>query len=125
VTVGVIDTGIAADHPDLVGKLRPVNGWFDPYGDTPSPSDWDGHGTHVSGTIVGGNASGTYIGVAPQATLIVAQLFNEDGQATEDAALACMQWMMTQMVTQTQTTAPMSLTIHGGIHLIHPSCMNL
>jgi len=94
VTVGVIDTGIAADHPDLVGKLRPVNGWFDPYGDTPSPSDWDGHGTHVSGTIAGGNASGTYIGVAPQATLIVAQLFNEDGQATEDAALACMQWMM-------------------------------
>jgi hypothetical protein len=94
VTVGVIDTGIAADHPDLVGKLRPVNGWFDPYGDTPSPSDWDGHGTHVSGTIAGGNASGTYIGVAPQATLIVAQLFNEDGQANEDAALACMQWMM-------------------------------
>jgi len=94
VTVGVIDTGIAADHPDLLGKLRPVNGWFDPYGDTPSPSDWHGHGTHVSGTIAGGNASGTYIGVAPQATLIVAQLFNEDGQATEDVALACMQWMM-------------------------------
>jgi methionine-rich copper-binding protein CopC len=94
VTVGVIDTGIAADHPDLVGKLRPVNGWFDPYGDTPSPSDWHGHGTHVSGTIAGGNASGTYIGVAPQATLIVAQLFNEDGQATDAAVLACMQWMM-------------------------------
>jgi hypothetical protein len=94
VTVGVIDTGIAADHPDLLGKLRPVNGWFDPYGDTPSPSDWHGHGTHVSGTIAGGNASGTYIGVAPQATLIVAQLFNEDGQATDAAVLACMQWMM-------------------------------
>jgi len=96
VTVGVIDTGIAADHPDLMGKLRPVNGWFDPYGDTPSPSDWHGHGTHVSGTIAGGNASGTHIGVAPQATLIVAQLFNEWDwpPVTEAEVLACMQWMM-------------------------------
>lgn len=76
VVVGVIDTGFDPNHPDLQGKLRPVNGWFDPYDPGSQPSDWDGHGTHVSGTIAGGNASGIHIGVAPKVTLIVAQLFD-------------------------------------------------
>ncbi len=94
VVVGVIDTGIDPDHPDLRGKLRPVNGWFDPFDPGSQPSDWEGHGTHVSGTIAGGNASGIHIGVAPKVTLIVAQLFDEDEVSTEADDIACMQWMM-------------------------------
>ncbi len=94
VTVGVIDTGIDPTHPDLAGKLRPVNGWFDPYDPGSLPSDWHGHGTHVSGTIAGGNASGIHIGVAPGVTLIVARLFDEDEGATEEGMFACMQWML-------------------------------
>ncbi|MCX7643347.1 MAG: S8 family serine peptidase, partial [Armatimonadetes bacterium] len=94
VVVGVIDTGIDPNHPDLRGKLRPVNGWFDPFDPGSSPSDWQGHGTHVSGTIAGGNASGTHIGVAPRATLIVAQLFDEDEVSTAADDIACMQWML-------------------------------
>src|SRR5689334_24485061 len=44
--------------------------WFDPYGEHTSPFDADGHGTHTTGTAVGGDASGESIGVAPGAKWI-------------------------------------------------------
>ena len=59
VIVGIIDSGIDAQHPDLVGKLRPTNGWFDAVNRSPTPYDDNGHGTHVAGTIAGGYASGS------------------------------------------------------------------
>lgn len=69
--VAVLDTGIDPDHPDLEGKI----GSFvevDEFGvvTTTSPKDTDEHGTHVSGTIAGGNASGSDIGVAPGVELM-------------------------------------------------------
>lgn len=94
IVVGVIDTGIDATHPDLQGKLRPRNGWFDAVNGRPTPYDDHGHGTHVSGTIAGGSASGTYIGVAPKATLIEAKGFDSAGSGTFAWITACMQWVM-------------------------------
>ncbi len=96
VVVGVIDSGIDPNHPDLRGKIRPQNGWFDPINGRPDPydDDPDGHGTHVAGTIAGGNASGTHIGVAPRATLIVAKGLDATGIGTFEWLTACMQWML-------------------------------
>ncbi|MEZ8218941.1 conserved repeat domain-containing protein [Candidatus Fervidibacteria bacterium JGI MDM2 SSWTFF-3-K9] len=94
VVVGVIDTGIDPDHPDLRGKLRPQNGWFDAVNGQPTPYDDQGHGTHVSGTIAGGNASGVHIGVAPKATLIAAKAFDASGIAIFEWLIASMQWVM-------------------------------
>lgn len=80
-TVAVIDTGIDPDHPDLT-----VSGWaeYDADGnlvsdDVSDASDGDGHGTHVAGTVAGGNASGTAIGVAPNASLHGIKVFDDDG----------------------------------------------
>ncbi|AEH37018.1 S8 family serine peptidase [Halopiger xanaduensis] len=66
VRVAVLDSGVDADHPDIE-----VAEWKD-FDDNPSaePVDYDGHGTQVSGIVAGGNASGTHIGVAPDATLL-------------------------------------------------------
>ena len=94
VVVGVIDTGIDPNHPDLRGKLRPQNGWFDAVNGQPTPYDDQGHGTHVSGTIAGGNASGVHIGVAPKATLIAAKAFDASGIGTFEWIIASMQWVM-------------------------------
>jgi len=94
VVVGVIDTGIDPNHPDLRGKLRPQNGWFDAVNGRPTPYDDQGHGTHVSGTIAGGNASGVHIGVAPKATLIAAKAFDASGIGTFEWIIASMQWVM-------------------------------
>lgn len=72
VRVSVIDTGIDPDHPDI--DIDPENfAEFDAEGEQvedPDLRDTTGHGTHVSGTVVGGDASGTQIGVAPDATLM-------------------------------------------------------
>ncbi|EMA70261.1 subtilisin-like serine protease, partial [Halorubrum distributum JCM 13916] len=69
VGVAVLDTGVDPDHPDI--DIDPDN-FVEATEDgveNVDPYDSSDHGTHVSGTVVGGNASGEYIGVAPEATL--------------------------------------------------------
>ncbi|WP_121744591.1 S8 family serine peptidase [Natronorubrum halophilum] len=81
VRVAVLDTGIDADHPDLeLATDDPSDptypgGWaaFDATGDRiegSTPHDTGTHGTHVSGTVAGGAATATQIGVAPDAELL-------------------------------------------------------
>ncbi len=75
VRVGVLDTGVHADHPALSGKVDDFI-LIDPLGRRISASPaFDGgeHGTHVCGTIAGGKTpEGVSIGVAPEARLLVA-----------------------------------------------------
>src|SRR5262249_37621091 len=74
--VAVADTGIDDQHPDfqgrIVGKVARgrTNDWSDPHG----------HGTHVSGSVLGdGAASGGKIrGVAPKANLFFQSLLDAD-----------------------------------------------
>ena len=73
--VTVLDTGVHGEHPALDGRVK---GFVvvDPLGRriTAQPSfDGGQHGTHVCGTIAGGQtAEGVSIGVAPEANLLVA-----------------------------------------------------
>ncbi|WP_418286056.1 S8 family serine peptidase [Halorubrum sp. DTA46] len=92
-SVAVIDTGVDPAHRDIT-----VAGWasFDENGtllsdDRADAVDPDGHGTHVAGTVSGGNASGTHIGVAPDADLYAIDAFGEDGSATFAGVLAAME----------------------------------
>lgn len=87
VIVGVVDTGVDGNHPALKGKVASFyNG--ETHGVTP-PKDFDSHGTHVCGTIAGGDRVSNWIGVAPGARLAVAgALINYD------TMLEGMQWFL-------------------------------
>jgi serine protease len=64
VKVGIFDSGIDVDHPDLV-----VVGGVDLVGDGNGLDDCNGHGTHVAGITGARNNGGHTVGVAPKAQL--------------------------------------------------------
>ena len=88
--IGVIDTGIDPTHPDLVGRTAIFRDFVQ---NLAEPYDDNGHGSHCAGSIAGGNSSGTAIGVAPQAKLIVAKALSKVGSGYADKILSAMQWM--------------------------------
>jgi len=94
ILIGLLDTGVNASHVDLSGKIAKQASFDYDTGTKISDTaqDIDGHGTHVAGTLVGGNASGNYIGVAPQANLVVAKIFNAQSSASDASAIGGAQW---------------------------------
>jgi bacillopeptidase F len=95
VVVGIVDTGVDGLHPELMDNWRGgANSWFDPNGEHSTPYDRTGHGTQVLGLMVGGEGSGTVIGVAPDAQWIGAKIFDDAGTASESAIHSAFQWML-------------------------------
>ncbi len=94
--VASFDTGVTLSHPDLYSRYRGDHtiSWFDPYNEHATPYDFYGHGTHTTGTMVGGNAAGSYIGVAPGAKWIAAKGFNDEGVGEVSAFHQIFQWFL-------------------------------
>ena len=69
VVMGMIDTGVDATHPLLEGKIKL---FYDGRRSQVVDKSYDrhGHGTHVAGTILGGDYGKNFVGVAPKAQLI-------------------------------------------------------
>jgi subtilisin family serine protease len=107
IVVASIDTGVQFNHPALVRQYRGNQGgsfvhdynWFDPSSVCGSPSlvpcDNNGHGTHVTGTMVGddGDPGVNQIGVAPRARWIAAKGC-ESNSCSLSALLASGQWIL-------------------------------
>jgi subtilisin family serine protease len=70
IIVGQSDSGVQGDHPELADSYRGNTGqndynWLDPWYQSSAPQDFNGHGTHTLGSILGKS-----VGVAPGATWI-------------------------------------------------------
>jgi serine protease AprX len=91
IKVGIIDTGLDDNHPDLKNRMIAFRDFINPA--NKRPMDDNGHGTHVAGTIAGGSTSGRSIGVAPGAELVIAKGFNSRGNSEDAQLLLALQWM--------------------------------
>ncbi|WP_138496362.1 S8 family peptidase [Paenibacillus pinistramenti] len=89
VRIGVVDTGVDFNHPDLKYCLaRGVNllsryQW---------PYDDNGHGTHIAGTIAAAGGSEGITGVAPRAMLYPVKAFDNNGAAYVSDIIRGIDW---------------------------------
>ncbi|RLL46964.1 DUF3823 domain-containing protein [Oceanobacillus piezotolerans] len=104
IVVANIDTGVEWDHPALMDKYAGYNeitgevdhtySFFDPVNGEEEPYDFDGHGTHTMGTMVGSESDGAnQVGVAPGAKWIAVQAFSYDGGFDSDL-LEAAEWIL-------------------------------
>ncbi|MEV6492497.1 S8 family serine peptidase, partial [Actinoplanes sp. NPDC051633] len=91
VKVGVLDTGLDADHPDLAGAIAETAD-FTGRGD--GGVDVAGHGTAVASVLAGSGAAsgGRYRGMAPDVRLYGAKVCAAATRCQESAILEGMRW---------------------------------
>ena len=80
----VFDTGVASDHPDLVGR---VSQGFDAFGENKANTDCHYHGTHVAGTI-----AGTEFGVAKKASVVPLRVLGCGGSGSTSGVMRAINW---------------------------------
>lgn len=94
IVVGQSDSGVDGTHPALKDSYRGAtqgddDNWYDPWNQTRTPHDSQGHGTHTLGTVLGSGG----IGVAPGAQWIgCVNLARNLGNPA--VYLNCMQFML-------------------------------
>ncbi len=98
VTVAVLDSGIAP-HNDLESALneeRILKRVNFVSSQSSSVDDYNGHGTHIAGTIAGNGArsTGIYPGVAPKANLLDVRVTNDWGVGTTADVVAGLEWVL-------------------------------
>jgi subtilisin family serine protease len=92
VRVGVIDTGIATDHPDLqgavMGGFNAINGG--------SYEDDNDHGTYVASVLAARRNGTGIVGVAPEALLYSIKALGSDGRGYISDVIEGCQWALDQ-----------------------------
>ena len=98
VVVGILDSGIDPDHPDLAANIdtddsvnctdaglpdESATGWY------PTTSD---HGTHVAGTVAAARNQTGIVGVAPNVRLASVKVVNDDGFIYPEYAVCGFMW---------------------------------
>lgn len=96
VGIAVLDTGIAAGHPDFSGIPTKLAAFCDCIGKKNTPYDDNGHGTHVSGIAAGRGiaSSGKFTGLAPDSHLIVIKVLDRRGNGDADVVMKGIRWTM-------------------------------
>lgn len=78
VIVGILDTGIQKNHPDLQANIIGGINLVKQAGKSTKWDDDNGHGTHIAGVIAAVDNTIGYIGVAPSAKLFVVKVLHKD-----------------------------------------------
>ena len=98
ITVGVLDSGIEADHPDLAANVDASQSvdCTDRGVPNTSPTKWQpttsDHGTHVAGTIAAARNGKGIVGVAPNVKLASVKVVEDAGYIYPEYAICGFLW---------------------------------
>ncbi|WP_419829828.1 S8 family peptidase [Methylobacterium sp.] len=116
VLVGVLDTGIDADHHQFAARPVPFRYVsFNPHNPASASRnvrgfDTDGHGTHVCGII-----SGATIGVAPEAELMVASVIESETARTSLIRVVYgLNWLLQEFISSENARKPALVNLSLG-----------
>jgi subtilisin family serine protease len=109
VLVGVLDSGVDPNHPDLLGALDPSRsaGCLTGRPDT-EPGAWEPtaspHGTHVAGTIAAADDGHGVAGVAPGVRIASVKVVDDDGFIFPEYAVCGLMWAAANRMTVTNNS---------------------
>lgn len=89
ISVAVLDSGIDSDHPDFKGAIVAVKDFS---GSASGTMDKCGHGTHTAGTIASRDNGQGIIGIAPECSLVIGKVLDDDGSGDNDGIAAGVRW---------------------------------
>ncbi|MFS0779798.1 S8 family peptidase [Neobacillus sp. 3P2-tot-E-2] len=99
ITVAILDTGCDITHPDLSERIiGGCNFTDDDNGNPDLYTDYNGHGTHVAGTIAAAQNNNGVIGVAPEASLLILKVLNKNGSGQYDWIIKGINYAVEQKV---------------------------
>ncbi|MDQ0217751.1 serine protease [Peribacillus cavernae] len=80
ITIAILDTGCEIDHPDLRERISGGRNFTgDDQGNQDVYRDYNGHGTHVAGTMAAVQNDNGVVGVAPEANLLIIKVLDKNG----------------------------------------------
>ena len=128
VLVGVLDSGVDAEHPDLADAVDPsasagcLTGVADP-----RPAAWapttSAHGTHVAGLIAAADDGKGVTGVAPGVRVASVKVVDDSGYVLPEAVVCGLMWAAAKRMTVTNNSYfvdPWLLTCdRGSEHVVY------
>ncbi|MDQ6800603.1 MAG: S8 family serine peptidase [Acidobacteriota bacterium] len=91
INVVTFDTGIDTKHPDLAANYA---GGYNTFTLTDDPTDDNGHGTHVAGTIAAIDNNFGVVGVAPEARIWSVKVLDRTGFGMDENLVAAAEWVI-------------------------------
>jgi serine protease len=111
--VAIVDSGVAAGHPDLAGRLVAARDLVE--GDD-TPDDGNGHGTHVAGIVAAATGNGEGVAsVAPGAAVMPVRVLASDGSGTTEGVVAGIDWARTHGVDVINLSLGSEVPIVGAV----------
>ncbi|MEH6943892.1 S8 family peptidase [Bacillus sp. JJ722] len=97
--VAILDTGCDLSHPELRNRIiGGCNFTNDDNGNREVFKDYNGHGTHVAGTIAAERNGTGVTGVAPEADLLIVKVLDKNGSGTYEWIIQGIQYSIEQKV---------------------------